>query len=104
MTTFEGRKKKRSACGPLSFERQQAWKNLLPSVLWPFGKAHSVVGMQDISVTLSSCDTVILEDFYLTDRNFVVAGVAHTGWLFLWPLLGYYIYYMVGCVCRQPAQ
>lgn len=58
-----GGRKKRSACGPLCFERQQAWKNLLPSVPRPFGKAHSVVGMQDICVTLSSCDTVILEDF-----------------------------------------
>lgn len=65
-----------------------------PTVLW--GCRTSV--LHSLHVTL------ILEDFYLTDRNFVVAGVAHTGWLFLWPLLGYYIYYMVGCVCRQPTQ
>lgn len=77
---------------------------MLPSIPWSFGKAHSVVGMQDVCVALSSGDTVILGDFLLTERNFVVAGVAHTDWLFLWPFLDYYIYYMVGCVCRQQAQ
>lgn len=34
-------------------------------------------------------------------KHFVVAAVAETGWIFPWSLLDYYIYYMLGCVCRN---
>jgi len=69
---------------------------------------------------LGGCRTSVLHSFRVTlcnsgrflpyiqecgeRKHFAAAGVADTGWLFLWSLLDYYIYYVVGCVCSNQAQ
>lgn len=80
-----------------------------PGMAWHFCKAHVVLGMQEC-YALFMWRCVILGDFlpYVQacweGKHFAAAGVADTGWLFLWSLLDYYIYYMVGCVCWNQAQ
>lgn len=69
VSIFDGRKKQRSACGPLSLERQWGWKYLPPSVPWSQPTSHEWHSTFAKSIELWGCMTSVLHSLCMTFCN-----------------------------------